>query len=292
MTNNKNLPTISIVITSYNQGDFLGNTIKSVIGQNYNEKEIIIIDDGSSDNSLDIISEYESDVSIIVKGKNRGQGSAIHHGFEISSGEIIGWIASDDMLMPGALSRVARAYVNNKYSDALYYGGFEIIDTKGKTQEKYLSPLILSSIHKKIPPPICFPGTFFNNQSYKRAGGINPDMHYAFDLDLWMKFINMDIPFIRINSIQTKFRRHSHQKGYTRKWLNHCRNEEKAIRTKYNMFERYTLEYQLYLAIHRIINTFTGRNIFSLAYRIICRGRIKKYNVQYSSVLVAFFHWF
>ena len=276
------LPTISIVITSYNQAEFLENTIKSVISQDYTEKEIIIIDDGSSDNSLDIISEYESDVSIVVKGKNRGQGLAIHNGFEKSSGQIIGWIASDDMLLPGALSRVSSAYSKNKSADGLYYGGFEIIDTQGNTQEKYLTPLILSSIYKKIPPPICFPGTFFNKESYKRAGGINPEMHYGFDLNLWMKFINLDIPFIRINKIQTKFRRHSHQKGYSKKWLEHCRNEEKTIRDKYNMLEPQTLKYRFYLMIHRIINTITGRNIFTIAYRIFCKGRITKYSVKYT----------
>ena len=105
-----NYPKISIVTPSFNQGIFLEATIQSVLNQNYPNLEYIVIDGGSTDNSVKIIKKYEKYLSYWVSESDRGQSHAINKGFTISTGEIMGWLNSDDLYTSGALNHVANVF--------------------------------------------------------------------------------------------------------------------------------------------------------------------------------------
>jgi glycosyltransferase involved in cell wall biosynthesis len=103
-------PKISIVIPSYNQGKYLEETILSVINQNYPNLEYVIIDDGSTDNSVEIIKKYEKYLTYWVSEKDNGQSDAINKGLKKCTGEIFNWLNSDDYLETNALFKIAEAY--------------------------------------------------------------------------------------------------------------------------------------------------------------------------------------
>jgi len=103
-------PKITIVTPSYNQGDFLKETIRSVLLQNYPKLEYIVIDGGSSDNSIEIIKMYEKYLAYWISEPDKGQSDALNKGFEKATGEICGYLNSDDLLMPNALQKVAIAF--------------------------------------------------------------------------------------------------------------------------------------------------------------------------------------
>ena len=107
-------PKISIVTPSYNQGQFIEETILSVLDQDYPDLEYLIIDGGSTDNTIDIIRKYSKHLTYWVSEPDRGQSHAINKGFAICTGEIFNWLNSDDLLLNNALSSVAEAYCSSE----------------------------------------------------------------------------------------------------------------------------------------------------------------------------------
>ena len=126
------LPKISIITPSFNQADYLEETILSIINQNYPNLEYIIIDGGSTDNSVEIIKKHEKNIDYWVSEKDNGQSHAINKGFAKATGEILNWINSDDILAENALIKIAEAYLKRKNDNIVILGnGFEI-DENGK----------------------------------------------------------------------------------------------------------------------------------------------------------------
>ena len=130
MKNGKLWPKISIVTPSFNQVQFIEETIRSVILQNYPNLEYIIIDGGSTDGSVEIIKKYEKYLTYWVSEPDSGQSEAINKGWKIATGDIIAWLNSDDMYMPYALSTIASMYAANP-DKIIFQGSCNNIDIEG-----------------------------------------------------------------------------------------------------------------------------------------------------------------
>jgi glycosyltransferase involved in cell wall biosynthesis len=200
MPDGSNWPRISIVTPSYNQGEFIEETIRSVLLQGYPNLEYIIIDGGSTDNSVEIIKKYKPWLTYWVSEKDRGQSHAINKGFEHATGEIYAWLNSDDYYLPVALKAFAQAYGTDKRSVAWAGSALEINkegEKIGEFEPRIDGDLAFFSdwwISSRIRQPACaFPAALFN-----AVEGVDENLHYAMDFDLWLKLRKLG-QFIPIN---------------------------------------------------------------------------------------------
>jgi glycosyltransferase involved in cell wall biosynthesis len=181
-------PRISIVTPSYNQGQFIEETIRSVLLQGYPDLEYIIIDGGSTDNSVEIIAKYEPWLDYWVSEKDRGQSHAINKGFCRSTGCLLGWLNSDDVLLPNALVTVAMA-VEIPYEKVLIAGTAEYRDVSG-TRCTWINnriPQTFADVFSHFDTYFAQPSVFFTRQALQCAGVLREDLHYTMDLDLWLR---------------------------------------------------------------------------------------------------------
>jgi len=201
-------PVISIITPSFNQGNYLEETILSVVEQKFTEFEYIVIDGGSTDNSTDIIKKYKDRITYSVSEKDKGQSDAINKGFCKATGEIVAWLNSDDMYFPYTLQYVADIFHNNPDVDLLY-GDVEQLYENGKTEYykvKTFEPLdFLSrvSIHQ--------PSVFWRKKLLDEVGLLDENLHYLMDYDLWMS-IFFNYKTLKVDKLLSRFRIHSKSK--------------------------------------------------------------------------------
>jgi glycosyltransferase involved in cell wall biosynthesis len=186
------LPLISIVTPSLNQGAYLEDTIKSVLNQNYPNFEHIIIDGGSTDGTVDIIRKYENRLTYWVSEKDRGQAHAINKGFARAHGEIFSWLNSDDFLLPGAISHIVE--MRKKYPTAVaWVGGCYRIDLDGRVLSRVLpKELDRDSMADWWARGFFYqPSCFFAAQAWHKIGPLDENLHFVFDFDLWLRLSTM-----------------------------------------------------------------------------------------------------
>lgn len=184
-------PKISIVTPSYNQGKYLEETIQSVLSQDYPNLEYIIMDGGSTDNSLKIINKYSEQLAFWVSEKDGGQYHAIQKGFEKSSGEIMTYLNSDDVLAPGSLFTVAQVF--SDYGKVQWLSGLpNHIDERSRFID--IKPLPKWNRYKYLNGDFKYiqqEGIFWRRQLWQKAGGyISTDYRLASDLELWSRFFS------------------------------------------------------------------------------------------------------
>lgn len=180
-------PRVSVVTPSFNQGQFIEETIRSLLLQGYPDLEYLILDGGSTDGTLDVIRKYEKHLTSWVSEADEGQSDAINKGFARCTGELMNWLNSDDLLLPGALRAVAEA-AHRDPEAGVYVGASERVTEKGKkiatirrTAEQVNNPL--DWIKNHFPQP----ASYFRRSLWDRVGPVDLSLHYAMDTDLWVR---------------------------------------------------------------------------------------------------------
>ncbi|MDX1744212.1 MAG: glycosyltransferase family 2 protein, partial [Ruegeria sp.] len=183
------LPRISLVIPNLNCAKFIERTIRSVLDQNYPNLELILSDGGSTDGSLEIIEKYRSDFANIISEPDSGQANALNKGFAYATGEIMGWINSDDILLPGSLSFVGSLFALNPKTEWLT-GRVTIIDEEDQIQcIERPRPLTHNRFLAADYQWIQQESTFWRCSLWERAGGyLNESLNFAVDGELWLRF--------------------------------------------------------------------------------------------------------
>jgi len=202
---------IAIVTPSYNQRQFVGQTIDSILGQNYPNLKYAVMDGGSQDGSQAAIGRRASELSVYVSEPDGGQSDAIAKGFARVSGEIMAYLNSDDLLMPGALAYADKYFREHPEVDVIY-GHRLIVDEQGLQIGRWVLPPHYDrdvEFFDFIPQETMF----WRRRIWKKAGGINPNFQFAMDWDLILRFIKAGAKFVRVPYYLAYFRAHESQKS-------------------------------------------------------------------------------
>lgn len=211
--------TLSIVTPSLNQAPFLEAAIQSVAQQGYEPLEHWVVDGGSRDASVEILTRQGGAIHWVSE-TDRGQADAINKGFRKARGGILGWLNADDLYSPGALREVAHHFDEDP-DVMLLYGNAHHVDERGNILEPYPTrdfDLAALAYHCFICQPACF----FRRSLLEAAGGLDAGLQYAMDLDLWIRFgklqrMNPHWKFKHIPQVLASSRMHSSNKTLSRR---------------------------------------------------------------------------
>ena len=182
------LPTMSVVVVSFNQAVYLEEALRSLLLQEYPQLEIFVADGGSRDGSVEIIRRYEPWLAGWISEPDRGQSDALNKGFKKVNGEIWNWLCSDDLLLPGALREVGEFFRDHPAADVLAGGCRYQHDAE---PDKSYDAGISESSFAVLPArnPVFQPSCFFRSRVLQAAGPIREDYHYTMDWELWCRFL-------------------------------------------------------------------------------------------------------
>jgi glycosyltransferase involved in cell wall biosynthesis len=182
----EHIPLVSVVTPSYNQVAYLEETIQSVLSQGYPNLEYIIVDGGSTDGSVEIISRYAGRLSWWVSEPDQGQTDAINKGFARARGEILAWLNSDDTYLPQAISQAAEYLVNHPEA-GMVYGDANLVDQRGKLIGKFPAQQTNYKRLRRGYVHIPQQAAFFRTALWREVGPLDPSFYFAMDYDLWVR---------------------------------------------------------------------------------------------------------
>lgn len=210
LLDNFNWPKITIVTPSFNQGDYIEETILSVLNQDYPNLEYIIVDGGSTDQTVDIIKKYNHSIQYWVSEKDSGQSNAINKGFIRASGEIINWLNSDDQLTPGALHRIAN-YFREHPEVTVVHGRIEYF---GETTPYYSVNIPKKDLRTRYVSHICMPqpACFYRKKLLDEQGLLDESLHFSMDTDLFVR-AGLHYQLLQVEEVFARFRLHAESKS-------------------------------------------------------------------------------
>jgi glycosyltransferase involved in cell wall biosynthesis len=201
------LPRISIVMPSFNQAPYLEEAIGSVLDQNYPELEFFVFDGGSTDGSKAILERLGPSLTYWKSEPDEGQSAALVEGFRMASGQLLGWLNSDDVLLPGALHRIGSAF-RQRPESALLAGNYLLIDEEGRILRCKRHPPNPESFVPLGFVPIAQPGSFFAAAAYESVGGLKAGLRYVMDADLFIRILRNGGPYEYVDAWLSAFRKH------------------------------------------------------------------------------------
>lgn len=255
-----NLPKISVITPSFNQAQFLEKTITSVLSQNYPNLEYIIMDGGSTDETLDILKRYTGKIKWILE-KDRGQSHAINKGLKMATGDIHCFINSDDYFKEGTLLKVGKYFAQKK--DAFWLTGkCMIVNEKGKEVRKIIT--LYKNIFLKyyrfkelllIINYISQPSTFWRKEVTEKIGLMDEKLQYSMDYDYWLR-IGQKYRLDFLDEYLASYRIHSKSKAVI--------SPETQFQVEYDIIKRYTrsLPILLFHKIHASLSLLIYRLFF------------------------------
>lgn len=207
----RDLPLVSIVTPSFNQAQFLEDTLRSILEQNYPRIECIVVDGGSTDGSLEIIGRYADRLAHWVSEADLGQADAINKGFALARGDILAWLNSDDTYLPGAISGAVE-YLQSHPEVGMVYGNAYYIDAMGRRIGRYPARSTDYRGLRRGVNNVTQQAMFFRSILWRMVGPLDPSFYYAMDYDLWVRLAAVT-PIAFRNRYWANFRLHGESKS-------------------------------------------------------------------------------
>jgi glycosyltransferase involved in cell wall biosynthesis len=212
------MSSVAIVTPSFNQGKYIRATIESVLAQRVRDVEYIVVDGGSTDETLDLLRGFGSQIRWVSE-PDQGTADAINKGFRLVRGDILGWLNSDDIYYEGALQTVQTFFEEHPETD-LIYGDANHIDENGSFIEKYpTEPWSWERFHD-----ICFisqPATFFRRSLIERFGALNIRYPHCVDYELWIRWAKAGARFQYLPKTLAATRLHAEAKTVAKRLACH-----------------------------------------------------------------------
>ena len=205
------VPPVSIVIPTYNRPAWLRGAIDSVLAQDYPDLEVLVMDDGSTDDTPDLLRDYARrnppERFRFVRQDNQGQAHSLNHGNELARGEILGYLSDDDLLAPGAVKRLVDELVAGPDNVAAY-PGYRMIDNEGQIVDT-VKPVEYSPVEAlRLHDTIIGPGALVRRSALEASGGWDPTLRWMGDLILWMG-VGLQGRVVRVPEPLAHWRRHT-----------------------------------------------------------------------------------
>lgn len=206
-----NQPLVTVITPSFNQGEFISATIDSVLGQDYNRIEYLVIDGGSNDTTLEVLKSYTDPRLSWVSEHDHGQSDAINKGLRRASGDYITYLNSDDLLLPGAVRFIVDYFAEHSSVD-LIYGDCQFLDASDEPvrivkgfafdiRQMILGTQILSQ-----------PGTFWRREVTAEIGYMDESLHFTMDVDYWLRAACAGFNLHYVSGVRSAFRLHGKSK--------------------------------------------------------------------------------
>ena len=249
-----NKPLISIVTISYNQGKYLTECLDSVASQNFRNYEHIIVDDGSTDGSREIIKSFGDKVVPIFKD-NPGPPDSLNKGFDIAQGKIFGYINSDDYLLENALQNVAELFDKYNNEDVIYGNGI-IVSSESNFCKRMISKSFSMNKYRFQRSQICQQATFFKSSAFKSIGGFNKENRSSWDFELFADMFVNNFSFKKVDTYLGAFRIYpgtlTGSKDKTISKINHKRMFKKYFYKEFSFIDKLNINF--YYIMDRILN--------------------------------------
>jgi glycosyltransferase involved in cell wall biosynthesis len=238
------LPLVTVVTPSLNQGRFIRETIESVLGQGYGAIEYLVMDGGSSDETIEILKDYGSRLTWVSE-PDRGQASAINKGWRGGRGAIVAYLNSDDTYLPGAVERAVSALQASPAAGAVYGEGYHV-DAAGRVLDRYpTEPFNLDRLAETCF--ICQPTVFLRREVVERVGYLDETLQYCMDYDLWIR-VGRVTTFAQVSDFLATTRLHADTKTLGRRAQAHA----EILRTVRQHF-RYVPPSWVYAYAHAVL---------------------------------------
>ena len=216
----KDVPKISVIIPSYNQVEFIEETILSILNQEYTSLELIIMDGGSTDKSVEVIKKYEDRIAHWVSESDNGQTHAINKGFRVATGDLVCWMNSDDIFLPEAFKQISEAYLKTSGSYEVYFGDKSNIDKAGNTIKTYFYPPfcgwgIKYTTNMNISNQACF----WKPSLFEKVGYLDESIQFAMDYEWFLRIYLHGAKFKKINGVLGALRMYDENKSSLEEWI-------------------------------------------------------------------------